>query len=166
MKYIGASVVIMSVMTLVGEKSVLPHFDDSTSLFEDIMNEDLFSGYALFNDEEMMNIGSQHSHVRVQEHPTEVEVCIALPQGIKADDIRITVEGNTLSVNAQYKQIEETKRDGAVIKKQTMSSFNIARTLPVMVDEQGVTAVVENDVLKIILPKKTERKKTIKVMQK
>jgi HSP20 family molecular chaperone IbpA len=53
-----------------------------------------------------------------------------------------------------------------MVKKQSMSSFKVIRTLPVPIDEQGVTAVIENDVLKIILPKKTERKKTIKVVQK
>jgi len=133
-------------MTLVGEKNLPLYQDDSASLFEDIMNEDLFSGYALFNDEEIMNIGSQQSQVRVQERPTEIEVCIALPHHIKAEDIHINVEGNTLTVSAQYKQIEEIRREGAVIKKQKMDNFTIVRTLPVMIEEQAVTAVIEEGV--------------------
>lgn len=168
MKYIALCSAVVSLIPASKAEQKAPSFPDLEpfQLFDEFTDDEWLDRRALFNTEDIMNIGAHHSNVCMEEREHEIEMCIAVPKGIKADDITITIDGNILTVRAQYKEQHETKQERSTIKKASISSFSIMRTLPVPVEEQGVSAIIENGILKITLPKKAAATKSIKVIQK
>lgn len=76
--------------------------------------------------------------------------------GMKKEDIKIAIEGNTVSIQAQTTAEQEQKEGGNVVRRerylgQQYRSF----TLPQEIDDQGAQAEYENGVLKLSLPKKS-----------
>ncbi len=76
--------------------------------------------------------------------------------GMKKEDIKVAIEGNTVSIQAQTTVEQEQKEGGNVVRRerylgQQYRSF----TLPQEIDEQGAQAEYENGVLKLSLPKKS-----------
>ncbi len=76
--------------------------------------------------------------------------------GMKKEDIKIAIEGNTVSIQAQTTTEQEQKEGGNVVRRerylgQQYRSF----TLPQEIDDQGAQAEYENGVLKLSLPKKS-----------
>lgn len=75
--------------------------------------------------------------------------------GVKKEDIKITVEGKRVSVQAQSETAEE-KKDGERIlhRERTATSFARSFSLPVEVDQAGTGAKLEHGVLTLELPKR------------
>lgn len=76
--------------------------------------------------------------------------------GMKKDDIKVAIEGNTVSIQAQTTSEQEQKEGGNLVRRerylgQQYRSF----TLPQEIDDQGAQAEYENGVLKLSLPKKS-----------
>ena len=125
---------------------------------------------SLFNDffgDEWM--GMQHKHaspaVNVIETDKEYKVEIAAP-GLTRDDFKIDInEDNELTVSMEKKveKNEESEKEG---KKHTYlrrefsySSFRQRMILPDNVNVDNIDAKMENGVLTIDIPKKTEEEK-------
>jgi HSP20 family protein len=82
--------------------------------------------------------------------------------GCKADDIEISVHGNTLTISGEKKLSEEKKEKGYYHVESTHGHFRRELTLPTDVDPAKIDAVCKDGVLSIKLPK-AERAKTVKV---
>ena len=85
--------------------------------------------------------------------------------GCKAEDIDISVYGNTLTISGEKKLSEEKKEKGYYHVESTYGSFRREVTLPTDVDQAKIDAVCKDGVLSITLPK-AAKAKNIKVKVK
>ena len=85
--------------------------------------------------------------------------------GCKAEDIDISVYGNTLTISGEKKQSEEKKEKGYYHVESSYGSFRRELTLPTDVDADKVDAAYKHGVLTITLPK-AEKSKAVKIKVK
>ena len=81
----------------------------------------------------------------------EVVVKATLP-GLTADDVDITVTGETLTLRGEYKQETEEKQATYHIREQRSGSFERSLLLPTDVKADKANANFENGVLTIAMP--------------
>jgi HSP20 family protein len=81
-------------------------------------------------------------------------VALDLP-GVKKEDIRVTVEGNRVSVSAETRsQLERKEGDKVLHTERTVTSYARSFELPAEVTEDKADAAYENGVLQLTLPKR------------
>jgi HSP20 family protein len=85
--------------------------------------------------------------------------------GCKAEDINISVHGNTLSISGDKKHEEEKKEKGYCYTERSWGSFRRDMTLPNDVEPNKVEAAYKDGVLSITLPK-SEKAKAVKIKVK
>jgi HSP20 family protein len=85
--------------------------------------------------------------------------------GCKADDIDISVHGNTLTISGEKKASDEKKEKGYYYMESTYGSFRRELNLPTDVEPDKIDAVCKDGVLSITLPK-AERAKAVKIKVK
>ena len=85
--------------------------------------------------------------------------------GCKAEDIDISVYGNTLTISGEKKLSEEKKEKGYYHMESSYGSFRRELTLPTDVDQGKVDASCKDGVLSIKLPK-AEKTRAVKVKVK
>ena len=102
--------------------------------------------------------------IDVADNEDAIVVKAELP-GCKADDIDISVHGNTLTITGEKKQEQEQKEKGYYHLERSYGSFRRDLTLPNDVDTTKVDAACKDGVLTIKLPK-AEKAKSIKVKVK
>jgi HSP20 family protein len=74
--------------------------------------------------------------------------------GAKKDDIRVTVDGNFVSIAAEVKKEREEKSGSRVLVRETyFGSASRGFSLAHEIDAKGVVAKLEDGVLKLTLPK-------------
>ena len=75
--------------------------------------------------------------------------------GVKKEEIHVSVEGNTVSISAEFERKEETRKDETLLCSELYRG-KVARTFTVMgdVDESKAEAKYENGILELMLPKK------------
>jgi len=100
----------------------------------------------------------------VAEQDDAVVVRAEVP-GCQAEDIDISVYGNTLTISGEKKEEKEDKDKGYYHIESTYGSFRRDLTLPAEVDAEKIDAVCKNGVLTITLPK-AEKSKAVKVKVK
>ncbi len=84
--------------------------------------------------------------------------------GMNEDDIKVTVENNTLTVSGERKFENEEKEENFHRIERRYGSFTRTFRLPTTVDAEKVEAAYDKGVLKITLAKRAEAKpKTIKI---
>ncbi len=78
--------------------------------------------------------------------------------GVTKEDVKISVEGRQVNVQAQSQQSEE-KKDGdrIVYQERSVSSYSRSFTLPQEVEQGDAAAKLENGVLTLTLPKRSAR---------
>jgi len=81
----------------------------------------------------------------------EVVVKATLP-GLTAEDVDITVTGETLTLRGEYKQETEKKQATYHIREQRSGSFERSILLPTDVKADKASATFENGVLTIAMP--------------
>ncbi|CAG1017856.1 partial Spore protein SP21, partial [Burkholderiaceae bacterium] len=75
--------------------------------------------------------------------------------GAKKEDIRVTVDGNFVSISAEVRKEKEEKSGGRVLLKETyFGSASRGFSLAHEVDAKAVVAKLEDGVLKLTLPKR------------
>lgn len=90
----------------------------------------------------------------VAESDRSYTVTLEMP-GVAKDDIKVSVDGRRVSVEATTSTTEEKKDGNRVIyRERSESSFARSFTLPVEVDQVESTAKFDNGVLKLELPKR------------
>lgn len=73
--------------------------------------------------------------------------------GLRAEDIQITLKGDTLSIRGERKGEEERKDQNWLIRERRSTSFYRSVTLPTPVNADQAQARYENGVLTLTLPK-------------
>jgi HSP20 family protein len=102
--------------------------------------------------------------IDVAEDENAIVVKAEVP-GCKADDVEISVHGNTLTITGEKKQEEEKKEKGYYHMERSYGSFRRDLSLPDDVDPAQVEATCKDGVLTITLPK-AEKAKAVKVKVK
>ena len=101
-------------------------------------------------------------------YQTEGDVVVkATIPGVKADDIKIDISGDTLTIKGETKGEEEVQRDDYLYQERHYGSFSRTVALPGGVKADKAEASLEDGVLTLTIPKAEEIKpKTIKVQAK
>lgn len=102
--------------------------------------------------------------IYVAEEEDAIVVRAEVP-GCKAEEIDISVYGNTLTISGEKKLSEEKKEKGYYHVESTYGSFRRELTLPTDVVQDKIDATCKNGVLSITLPK-AEKAKAVKVKVK
>jgi HSP20 family protein len=93
----------------------------------------------------------------VHQNAEEIVVSAALP-GLKADDVDITITGQTLSIRGEFKADESIERDQYLYRERRFGTFNRQLQLPVRVQGDATTATFDDGVLTLRIPKAEEVK--------
>lgn len=92
--------------------------------------------------------------VDITENDKDYQVRAEIP-GAKKEDIRVTVDGNFVSISAEVKKEKEEKSGGRVLVKETYyGSASRGFSLASEIDDKAVVAKLEDGVLKLTLPKR------------
>ncbi|HLI93488.1 MAG TPA: Hsp20/alpha crystallin family protein, partial [Puia sp.] len=96
--------------------------------------------------------------VNIAEQKDHYVVSLAAP-GMKKDDFKIDIDGNTLTISAETEETKEEKEDKYTRKEFNYSSFSRSFSLPDWVNKDKIDATYENGLLKLTLPKTEEARK-------
>ncbi|MHB8192941.1 MAG: Hsp20/alpha crystallin family protein [Bellilinea sp.] len=88
----------------------------------------------------------------VYETDDEVVVKASLP-GLKAEEVQISVTGDSLTLRGEFKQEEEKTGATYHVRERRSGSFERTLGLPVSVQTDKAKADFENGILSIVLPK-------------
>jgi len=89
--------------------------------------------------------------VNVIENKDVYEMQLAIP-GYTKDEVKLSIENNTLTISAEYEQKEEAIPYSR--REFVKTSFERSFTLPRSIDQEKVEASFENGILNIKLPRK------------
>jgi HSP20 family protein len=81
-----------------------------------------------------------------------IKILVELP-GLTPQDVKLTIENQTLTIRGEKKQVAEEKTTKVHRYERTYGSFERSFSLPTTVDSDKVTARFENGVLTVALPK-------------
>jgi HSP20 family protein len=113
-------------------------------------------------------INAFDSNYGVDIYETEEAVCVeAQVPGMSEEDIKVTIEGSVLTIEAQKEVESSDKNKIAVYQESKQTSFRYSTSLPRMVDSSKAEAEVENGIVTITMPKmESEKAKRINVKKK
>ena len=90
----------------------------------------------------------------------------ALP-GVKPEEVRITIEGNTLIVIGEHKEEQEGREKDYLLKERRYGSFTRTITLPTGLDTDKAEATYASGVLTLTIPRvEKEKPKSVDVKVK
>jgi HSP20 family protein len=95
--------------------------------------------------------------IDVHETADELVVTAALP-GMKAEDVEITMTGQTLTLRGEFKADEEITKDQYLYRERRFGSFSRTLQLPVRVQGDKAKASFTDGVLTLSIPKAEEVK--------
>lgn len=95
--------------------------------------------------------------VDVSETTDKITIKAEIP-GMEANDIDISMVGDTLTIKGEKKVEREEKEENYHMVERSYGSFSRSMKLPVSVDSDKVDATYKNGVLTVVLPKKEEVK--------
>ena len=90
--------------------------------------------------------------VDVFEDKDDIKLVAELP-GIKSEDVKISLENNTLTLWGEKKQVAEEKTERVHRYERTYGRFERVFTLPSTVDPDRIEASFDNGILTVVLPK-------------
>lgn len=95
--------------------------------------------------------------IDVNENDKEFVVQAEIP-GVPKEDIHVSIDGNTVTLQAEVKQHDkQTEGDRVLRSERYFGSVSRSFQLPVDIDEAAAKAKYENGVLQLTLPKKISR---------
>jgi HSP20 family protein len=126
-----------------------------------LMEDDFWSGWPSISDDTAL------SGMDIYETDNAVVVKAQVP-GIKEENVKVTIEGNVLTISGEQKDTEEEKEaKKAVYKSTCQKSFHYSTSLPRAVDGNSAEAEVDNGVVTITVPKtEADRPKQIEIKKK
>ena len=95
--------------------------------------------------------------IDVHETADELVVTAALP-GIKAEDVEITMTGQTLTLRGEFKADQQVKQEQYLYRERRFGSFSRTLQLPVRVQGDQARADFTDGVLTLTIPKAEEVK--------
>ncbi|MDB5936548.1 MAG: stress protein [Massilia sp.] len=75
--------------------------------------------------------------------------------GVKKEDIKVSVDGNLVSISAQTMQETEQKQGNMLVTERSTGQYYRSFTLPQSVDDSQAKAEYHDGILELTLPKKT-----------
>jgi HSP20 family protein len=87
----------------------------------------------------------------------EIIVTASLP-GLKAEDVDITITGQTLAIRGEFRADEKVERDQYLYRERRYGTFHRQVELPARVQGDATTATFEDGVLTLRIPKAEEVK--------
>lgn len=130
-------------------------FDPASDIaqFDPFRNmEDFFREFSLLPSLRSMS-AEPRMRTDVSETDQAYTVKAEIP-GVKKEDIKISVEGNRISINAEVREETDDKSTGMVRSERYYGKQSRSLTLPQEVDEAKAEARYENGLLMLTLPKK------------
>ena len=91
--------------------------------------------------------------VDVSENDKEYLVSAEIP-GAKKEDIRISIDGNYVSISAEVKKEQEEKHGRSLVRETYRGTVSRGFTLASDVDDKTAIAKLEDGVLRLTLPKR------------
>lgn len=111
-------------------------------------------------------LGAGALAVDMYETDQDVVIKSSVP-GVKAEDLDITITGDTLTIKGETKTEEKVEKANYIRQERRYGAFCRSLTLPTTILAEKAKAEFENGVLTLTLPKAEEVKpKTIKVKAK
>ncbi len=95
--------------------------------------------------------------VDVYEDKENIVIEVEVP-GMKEEDLKVTLENNTLTISGERKFEKEEKDKNYYRMERAYGSFSRSFMLPENVDTKGIKAKYKDGVLILTLPKKAEAK--------
>jgi len=95
--------------------------------------------------------------VNISEEKDAFKLSLAAP-GMSKADFNVDVDGDMLTISAEKEEKKETKDEKISREEYNYSSFSRSFRLPDGVKRDGISAVYQDGVLKLSLPKKEENK--------
>lgn len=130
-------------------------FKDFRRRFNSLLSE--------FEDKESSSLSGFNPVVNTREGEYAYHVDADLP-GVKKEDIKINVKGNTLTLSGERKHKEEVNEENYHRIESSFGKFERTFTLPEGSDTENITASNEDGVLEIVIPKlKSETEKVKKI---
>ncbi len=104
----------------------------------------------------------------VDVYETDDSIVVKTPiPGVKAEDIQVSLVGDTLTIKAEIKEEKEVKHANYLRRERRMGSYNRSLTLPGGLQSDKAQADYSDGLLTLTFPKAEEVKpKTIKVTTK
>ena len=131
--------------------------------FREFNTPSRFGNFFGKNWELPMSTTAWNPSVDIFENDNDVVIKAELP-GMNAKDIEVRLENNVLMLKGERHFEKETKEENYHRIEREYGSFSRAFALPTVVDGDKVVAEYKDGILKIVLPKKEDRKpKPIKV---
>ncbi|UPK72726.1 Hsp20/alpha crystallin family protein [Chitinophaga filiformis] len=93
--------------------------------------------------------------VNISEEKDAFKLSLAAP-GMSKADFNVDVDGDTLTISAEKEEKKETKDEKISREEYNYSSFSRSFRLPEGVKKEGISAVYQDGLLKVTLPKKEE----------
>lgn len=93
--------------------------------------------------------------IDIAEYDREYHVRVELP-GVSKNDVKITMQGNILTIRGEKKQPEENKDVNLHRSERWFGTFQRSFTLPTTVRSEKIEASYENGILTIVCPKAEE----------
>jgi HSP20 family protein len=132
--------------------SNLTRFNPFSEL-RDPFGDDFFKGFAMRPAYRMLD-GEPQMRLDLSEDDKNFFVKAEIP-GVSKDDIKVSVDGNQVSLSAEVKKEKEEKEGTKVIRSERYyGSVSRSFTLDEHVDQAAAQAKYENGVLLLTLPKK------------
>ena len=122
--------------------------------------EDFFSPMDEFFDRGFWGRTVNVPAVNVIEDTDEYKLFFAVP-GMKKNDFKIDIDGNMIKVSAEVEEKKEERKEEFTREEYNFSSFTRTFTLPEEVNREKIEAMYTDGILKLVLPKKEEAKKTL-----
>jgi HSP20 family protein len=119
----------------------------------DPFSDDFFKGFALRPVYRLME-GEPQMRLDLSEDDKNFFIKAEIP-GVNKDDIKVSVDGNQVSVSAEVRKEKEEKEGAKLIRcERYYGSVSRTFTLDESVDQDSAQAKYENGVLQLTLPKK------------
>jgi HSP20 family protein len=131
------------------------NFPAISNLFDDFFTRDLWN-WGMSNNS---STNSTVPAVNIRENNESFIVEMAAP-GLKKEDFKVELDGNTLTISSEHKE-EHEEKEGERFARREFSYQSFQRSFQLskdVVDIDAIEAKYENGVLNLVIPKKEEAK--------
>ncbi|MBN2165795.1 MAG: Hsp20/alpha crystallin family protein [Marinilabiliaceae bacterium] len=139
--------------------ALLKRFENKTpsfpSFFDNWLNRDMMD----WMNTNFSDTNTTLPAVNIKENENAFELEVAAP-GMNKADFNVSLDNDTLTISSEKKVEKKEEKEGNYTKREfSYQSFQRSFTLPeTVVDGDKISAVYENGILKINIPKREEAK--------
>ena len=114
--------------------------------------DEAFNTWPFGQDEGGAITSSWYPACDVLEDKDSVKILMELP-GVTADDVKLSLENNLLSIRGEKKQQAEERTERVHRYERSYGAFERSFALPTTVDSEKVSATFQNGILTVTVPK-------------